>query len=146
MQPPTADPTYLKSASTAVYAAMAKADPDAIWLMQGWLFINAWWNQAGTISAYLSGVPRGKMWILDLFGDSTPIWSRTASYYGHPFIWCTLLNFGGQQGLFGNVDQLLSNAELAIDGNSTVNGVGITMEGIWYQCVLTSYPDIARTT
>ena len=37
------------------------------------------------------------MWILDLFGDSTPLWSKTASYYGHPFIWCTLLNFGGQQ-------------------------------------------------
>ena len=53
------------AASTAVYAGMTKADPDAIWLMQGWLFINEWWTEEhpGAVSAYLSGVPRGKMWI-----------------------------------------------------------------------------------
>ena len=74
----------------------------AIALLIGWLFLNTkFWTQEA-IEAYLGGVEKGKMWLLDLFGDSTPLWSRTASYYGHPFIWCTLLNFGGQQGIFGN--------------------------------------------
>ena len=41
MVPPTDDPAYLASSSANVYAAMSKADPDAIWLMQGWLFQNA---------------------------------------------------------------------------------------------------------
>ena len=85
MEPPTRDPTYLKSASAAVYGAMVKADPDATWLMQAWLFINEWWT-APEIEAYLGGVAPAKMWLLDLFGDSTPIWSRTASMYGHPFV------------------------------------------------------------
>eukprot|EP00040_Diaphanoeca_grandis_P013834 m.69908 g.69908 ORF g.69908 m.69908 type:complete len:890 (+) comp24154_c0_seq1:29-2698(+) len=133
MNPPTNDPGYLANASAAVYAGMTQADPKAIWLMQGWLFIHAWWG-APQIEAYLGGVPTGSMWVLDLFGDSSPVWSKTASFYGHPFIWCTLLNFGGQQGMLGNVPQITSGLEKAVS-NSTINGIGITMEGIW-----TNYP------
>eukprot|EP00041_Stephanoeca_diplocostata_P038457 m.1517851 g.1517851 ORF g.1517851 m.1517851 type:complete len:1260 (-) comp25219_c0_seq4:160-3939(-) len=133
MQPPTSDPTYLKAASAAVYKAMVQSDPDAIWLMQGWLFQNTWWKTP-QIEAYLGGVPTAKMWLLDLFGDSNPIWVKTASFYGHPYIWCTLLNFGGQQGITGNVPQVTAGLQRALD-NSTINGVGITMEGIW-----TNYP------
>ena len=44
MSPPVRDPTYLRRASTAVYAAMAAADKDAVWLMQGWLFQSGWWG------------------------------------------------------------------------------------------------------
>lgn len=127
--PPTHDPDYLRASSAAVYAAMAAADPSAIWLMQGWLFQSSWWTNRD-IQAYLGGVPRGSMWLLDLFGDSNPIWSKTASYYGHPFIFCTLLNFGGQQGIVGNTPRVVTGFEAAL-ANSTVNGVGITMEGIW---------------
>ena len=83
LAPPTDDPTYLRASSAAVYAAMAAADPSAIWLMQGWLFQSAWW-QPPAIEAYLGGVPRGSMWLLDLFGDSNPIWSKTASYDARP--------------------------------------------------------------
>ncbi len=31
---------YLRASAAAVYGAMAAADPDAVWLMQGWLFMN----------------------------------------------------------------------------------------------------------
>ena len=134
LTPPTDDPGYLRASSAAVYAAMAAADPDAIWLMQGWLFQSTWWKSPA-IEAYLGGVPSGKMWLLDLFGDSNPIWSKTASYYGHPFIFCTLLNFGGQQGIVGNTLCVASGMEKAV-ANSTINGVGITMEGIWTNYVM----------
>lgn len=133
MAPPTHDPVYLKKASAAVYSAMAQGDPNAVWLMQGWLFISSWWDQT-TIEAYLSGVPPASMWLLDLFGDSSPVWSRTASFYGHPYIWCTLLNFGGQQGIAGDLVGITQGVAKA-KANSTISGVGITMEGIW-----TSYP------
>jgi hypothetical protein len=133
MSPPTRDPIYLKKASAAVYAAMAASDPDAVWLMQGWLFISSWWD-APTTEAYLSGVPAASMWLLDLFGDSSPVWSRTNSFYGHPYIWCTLLNFGGQQGIAGDA-VAITNGVAQAKSNSTISGVGITMEGIW-----TNYP------
>ena len=57
MVPPTNDPNYLKSSSSAVYNAMAAADSGAVWLMQGWLFSNnpGFWTDP-TIKAYLSGM------------------------------------------------------------------------------------------
>lgn len=46
-----------------------------------------------------------------------------------------MLNFGGQTGLFGDMDavQIGVNDMLAANQNGTANGigVGITMEGIW---------------
>lgn len=138
MSPPTRDTDYLKRSSAAVYGAMAAADPSAVWLMQGWLFQSSWWRTP-QIEAYLGGVASGKMWLLDLFGDSNPIWSKTASFYGHPFIFCTLLNFGGQQGITGNVPRIEAGMQAALDKNSTITGVGITMEGIW-----TNYPVFER--
>jgi alpha-N-acetylglucosaminidase len=74
MNPPTDDPSYLETSSKNVYAAMSKADPDAIWLMQGWLFQHADFWKPPQITAYLGGVAKQKMWLLDLFGDSNPIW------------------------------------------------------------------------
>ena len=74
----------------ALDVQMSKADPEAIWLMQGWLFQSSWWKEP-QITAYLGGVGKAKMWLLDLFGDSNPIWVKTASFYGHPYFFCTLL-------------------------------------------------------
>jgi hypothetical protein len=140
LRPPTSDPGYLKRASESVYAAMTAADPDAVWLMQGWLFFadKDFWKPP-QVEAYLGGVARGKMILLDLFGASNPVWSRTASFYGHRFIFCTLLNFGGQQGIVGNVPQVEQGLKAALDANTSIAGVGITMEGIW-----TNYPVFER--
>eukprot|EP00051_Salpingoeca_urceolata_P011079 m.136572 g.136572 ORF g.136572 m.136572 type:complete len:913 (-) comp16976_c2_seq5:202-2940(-) len=136
MNPPTNDPAYLAQAAKAVYQGMAGADAEAVWLMQGWLFSfsRAFWQPA-QIQAYLGAVPDSRMWILDLFGTSHPVWSTTDSFYGKPFILCTLLNFGGQQGLTGDLEQVHTAVQQALDANATINGVGITMEGIW-----TNYP------
>lgn len=49
------------------------------------------------------GVPLGKMIVLDLYAESIPIWKTTESFYGQPFIWCMLHNFGGNIGLFGEL-------------------------------------------
>lgn len=49
------------------------------------------------------GVPLGKMIVLDLYAESIPIWKKTESFYGQPFIWCMLHNFGGNIGLFGEL-------------------------------------------
>eukprot|EP01051_Picozoa_sp_SAG22_P029218 SAG22_NODE_10717_length_519_cov_24.426190_1_plen_53_part_00 len=47
------------------------------WL-QGWLFFSgkAFW-QDPQVTAYLGGVAKEKMWVLDLFGDSSPLWQKT---------------------------------------------------------------------
>ena len=48
------------------------------------------------------------MIILDLFAEVQPIWKETESFYGQPFIWCMLHNFGGNLGLYGKVKAVAS--------------------------------------
>lgn len=100
--------------------------------MQGWLFINnaTFWKPA-QIRALLHGVPLGRMIVLDLFAETEPMFSSTESFYGQPFIWCMLHNFGGNSGLFGTVDSINSGPFKAIQfPNSTLVGLGIAPEGI----------------
>jgi alpha-N-acetylglucosaminidase len=56
--------------------------------------------------ALLSGVPQGRLVLLDLFADEHPVWSRTEAFYGYPFIWCMLHNFGGNLEMYGALPQV----------------------------------------
>ncbi|KAK2815434.1 hypothetical protein Q5P01_025901 [Channa striata] len=132
MTPPSSDPTYLSAVSRSVFASMTAVDPQAIWLMQGWLFFNdaSFWKPA-QIKALLQGVPLGRMIVLDLFAETEPFFSSTESFYGQPFIWCMLHNFGGNTGFFGTVESINSGPFEALNfPNSTMVGVGMTPEGI----------------
>lgn len=42
------------------------------------------------------------MIILDLQSEQFPQYKRLKSYFGQPFIWCMLHNFGGTLGMFGS--------------------------------------------
>ena len=46
------------------------------------------------------------MLILDLFSEAYPEFLRTSFYFGQPFIWCMLHNFGGQLGFYGKLDTI----------------------------------------
>jgi len=135
MRPPSGDLTFLAKAGEFVYNSMKAGDPDAIWLMQGWLFVDTSFWTNDRIKAYLSRVPDDKMVILDLFSDEAPFWKSTNSYFGKSWIWNTLHNFGGNNGMCGD---LHSYATGPFDGmeSSTMIGVGITMEGIWQNYIV----------
>lgn len=70
------------------------------------------------------------MIILDLMSNDDPVYVKTNSYFGKPFIWNTLLNFGGNSGIYGNLPPVASSMSSTLS-NTTVIGVGLTMEGIW---------------
>ena len=55
---------------------------------------------------YFSGVPNGKMIVLDLYAEVSPMWNKTNSFYGQPFIWCMLHNFGGNIGMHGTLQAI----------------------------------------
>jgi len=48
--------------------------------------------------ALLTSVPIGKMLILDLYSTHEEQYTRTKSYFGQPFIFNDLSNFGGNPG------------------------------------------------
>ena len=46
------------------------------------------------------------MIVLDLYSEIIPLYNYTKSYYGHPFIWCMLHNFGGTVAMYGAVESI----------------------------------------
>uniref|UniRef100_A0A8C5WDK7 Alpha-N-acetylglucosaminidase n=1 Tax=Leptobrachium leishanense TaxID=445787 RepID=A0A8C5WDK7_9ANUR len=132
MDPTSSDPAYLSAVSGAIFQSMTNVDPAAVWLMQGWLFVSSpsFWKPA-QIRALLHGAPIGRIVVLDLFAENSPVYQRTESFYGQPFIWCMLHNFGGNHGLFGQVESINSGPfEASVFENSTMVGTGLTPEGI----------------
>lgn len=76
-------------------------------IMQGWLFLfeKEFWRQP-QVQALVTSIPLGKMLILDLFSETNPIYSLYNGYYGQPFIWCMLHNFGGTHGMYGSLNRI----------------------------------------
>ena len=94
------------------------------------------WNNT-RIKAFLSGVPNDSMIILDLTSDQHPIWTHTDSYYGKPYIWCLLHNYGGERGIYGDLFTIASGPVVARNNpQSTMVGVGMTPEAIEHNPVV----------
>lgn len=129
--PFSGDLAYLRNVTHGTWQSLKSANPAAVWVMQAWLFTsNAdfWTNER--IEAYLSGVEQDSdMLILDLFSESQPQWQRTDSYYGKPWIWNQLHDYGGNMGLYGQIDNVTVNPIGALANSSSLVGFGLTPEG-----------------
>lgn len=132
-EPPTDDPAYLSKLSERIYEGMHQADPDAVWVMQGWLFYSdrKFWK-APQIEALLNAVPDDRMLLLDLAAEIEPVWKRTNAFYGKPWIWNMLNNFGGNVNLFGRMDGVAQGPSAAWNdpAKKRMEGIGLTMEAI----------------
>ncbi|MDP4285056.1 MAG: alpha-N-acetylglucosaminidase [Bacteroidota bacterium] len=132
-EPPSDEPSYLSSLSAKVYGGMREADSAAIWVMQGWLFFSdkKFWKEPQT-EALLKAVPDDKMIVLDLATEIEPVWKRTSAFYGKPWIWNMLNNFGGNTNLFGRIETVASQPAKALNDPASGNmkGIGLTMEAI----------------
>lgn len=139
----TADPfneVQIKDFSTAlaqdtaeaIYLTMSEVDSQAVWLVQNWMFVSSpisW--PINRVKAFLTAVPNGRMLVLDLQAEQWPQYNLYDMYYGQPFIWCMLHNFGGTLGMFGNVITINKDVyEARSKVNSTMIGTGLTPEGI----------------
>jgi len=52
------------------------------------------------------------MIVLDLYSEVVPQYQRLRSYFGQPFIWCMLHNFGGTLPLYGDIQSVNEVTEL----------------------------------
>lgn len=139
MSPPSNDLEFLKNMGKSLCDTMISADPDAVWVMQGWIFYNnAKFWQPPQAKAFLGGVPDNRMILLDLFCDVAPVWNKTESFYGKPWIWCILQNFGNTISLSGplpRIDQELHKAA-ADSARGQLSGIGMIQEGLDYNPVV----------
>lgn len=140
-EPPSSNPDFLSSVSAKVYKSMLDVDPEAVWVMQGWMFYHdrKFWGER-QIEALLSPIPDDKMLILDLWSERFPVWSRTKAYYGKPWLWCMLHNFGQNITLSGNATSVANDPSSALkDENSgKMMGIGLTPEGIGHTPIIYS--------
>jgi len=137
--PPTNDSTYLSNISRKIFASMQAADPKATWIMQGWMFhYNSSYWQPPQMQALLHSVPDSNMIILDLYSESFPLWKKTNAYYGKPWIWNMLHNFGGNISLWGRMQNPAKDPAAALHDPSSgkMMGIGLTPEAIEQNPVL----------
>ena len=81
--------------------------------------------------AFLNGVDKDKLLLLDYYAENTEVWRKTNSYYNHKFIWCYLGNFGGNTMLVGNFKETSRRIENALkETHGLMNGIGSTLEGL----------------
>jgi alpha-N-acetylglucosaminidase len=138
-EPPSDDANYLAKLSERLYKSMEETDPASIWVMQGWLFYSdrKFWK-APQIKALLNAVPDKHMVLLDLAAEIEPVWKRTNAFYGKPWIWNMLHNFGGNISMFGRMDEVAAAPAESLNDKSSGHmvGIGLTMEGIEQNPVL----------
>lgn len=133
MTPPSNDSVFLDKMVGTIYESMAKSDPKAVWVMQGWMFYfkEKFWQEPQR-KALLNAVNNDQMIMLDLWTDNRPLWQKSNAYEGKPWIWCMINNFGGNNSLFGKVDILAAGP--ATDRKKpeagNMSGIGLTMEAI----------------
>lgn len=139
MTPPSGETEFLAATGRAIYEGMAKADPQAVWVLQGWTFFNQaqFWTPP-RIEAFLGAVPDDRMLVLDLFCDVTPVWSRTRGFCGKPWAWCALQNFGDCVYLGGALNRIGSDLPKARHDplGKRLSGIGFVNEGLDYNPVV----------
>ena len=89
----------------AIHDAFRQSRPDAVWVMQGWLFgaDQQFWD-ADAIAAYLSQVPDDKLMILDIGNDRYPnSWRTAQAFRGKPWIYGYVHNYGGSNPVYGDL-------------------------------------------
>ena len=121
----------LRKAGEAIMGAMKAVNPNAVWVVQAW--------GACPYPAMIKHLKNGDMLVLDLYSENRPQWGdpestwyRKEGFNGHNWAFCMLLNFGGNVGMFGKLQHVVDEYYKArcSSFNSTMKGVGLTMEGI----------------
>lgn len=132
VNPDSDDTLFLSNMGKSVYRSMAASDPKAVWVMQAWFLyysIDNFWR-APQVKALLGSVPDDKMIMLDLYGEVHPVWDKQSAFYGKPWIWNVLQNFGGRTSLSGKLEDMSGNLTKVLNSpdKGAFSGIGMAME------------------
>ncbi len=124
-------PEMVARISKHVYETLTAADPEAVWLQVSWpLYHDSKHWPTQNVKAYLEAVPLGKMTMLDYFCDEAEIYAMNENFYGQPYFFCFLGNFGGNTNVSGDFHELSAKIEKAFaTGGDNLLGLGGTLEG-----------------
>lgn len=135
------DPQLLAKIAGHVYETLSAADPEAVWLQVGWPLYHdsAHWPPEN-VKAYLDAVPKGKVAMLDYFCDEAEIYAMNENFYGQPYLFCFLGNFGGNTNLSGDFNELSKKIDRVFaNGGDNLLGLGGTPEAFGVSQFLYEY-------
>lgn len=130
----------IASYGKAVYNTVARYNPDAVWVLQGWMFgyqRHIW--DPESIHALFSEIPDDKMMLIDLSVDfnygiwqNEYTWNYAPKMYGKQWIYSTVPNFGGRTSPIGDLDFYLNGHLNALHSPNKGNlvGYGTAPEGV----------------
>jgi alpha-N-acetylglucosaminidase len=152
VDPPSFEPDYLNKVTKHIYESLTAVDPQAEWLQMAWfLYYQRKDYTPKRTRAMLTGVPMGKMTMLDYYCEYKEMWREHEGFYGLPFIWCYLGNFGGNTNVQGRVREAGERIERALaECGDNLVGIGSTLEGLDvqqfpYEYILEKAWDFAKT-
>lgn len=123
-----------------VYSSIKAGNPDAVWVMQGWMFgyqRNIWDYE--TLQALVSKVPDDKMMLLDLAEDYNHLcwksgsnWDFYKGFYGKEWVYSVIPNMGGKSALTGGIDFYANGRLEALrsPNKGQLKGYGMAPEGL----------------
>ena len=132
--------SLLASYGEKVYSSIKRANKDAVWVMQGWMFgyQRHIWDYE-TLGALVSRVPDDKMLLLDLavdynrhFWHSEVNWEYYKRFYNKQWVYSVIPNMGGKTGMTGVLDFYANGHLEALSSSNRGNLVahGLAPEGI----------------
>lgn len=128
-----------------VYKPIAEANPDAVWVMQGWTFPyhkdkegKLFWTP-DRLKAMMSKIPNDKLLILDMANEYNAIhwkidysWEMYKGFFGKQWVYSFIPNMGGKVPLNGVLDFYAKAPKEALEYKKKGNlvGFGFAPEGI----------------
>jgi len=111
----------LRALGQGVQDAMLRANPDSVWVLQGW--------QGNPKPELLDGLSQPHVIVLNMGSDD---WEKRKGFAGFPWLWGIINNFGENTGMFGDLPRIASEPIRASQGSYGLNmvGIGALMEGI----------------
>jgi alpha-N-acetylglucosaminidase len=109
---------------------MLKAQPGSAWALQAW--------QSNPDKKMLDGTIKENTLILELFAEAYPQWKNREGFYGHPWVWNIISNFGGNTGMHGALWKVAQHPVEALNAPNRGNlaGIGAMMEASEQDAVL----------
>ncbi len=109
----------IPAAGRAIFNAMN----GATWVLQSW--------EANPRQQMIDALDKNKLLVLDLFCEDHENWRARNNFNGAPWLWCVILNFGGNSDMGGRLPWMGEGPALAMKdpARGRLSGIGALMEG-----------------